>query len=600
MDVLTIILFFVYSWGLGFSATSFVRNADNFLERNLMRVGVGFSLITFVGFLLNLLRIPVHWWAILIFSMAYPVFYLVKNRESIAFEKIKVRITRYDISIILMLIIFIVNLYIYTSGAFAYPYLEDDDPWSHSFGVKYFAVEKSAFSDHIRYMDPYPPAYDMLMGTLLQTNNSIYWTLKFFNALIISLSVIFFYFFVREFTDNRKKALFAAFFLAAIPCYLSHFIWGIALTMPLFFVSFYATERIKKDKKWFIVAGLVMVTTLTSSTTHSVYFGLFFVLYIITKIIALRKIPLWESAAGLLGLGLSFVLWWLPMIIKHGMDGVLRGIGLQGQSVLNVAGTADRAYSLGDFIFAKTQNMINNPIGIGIVLSILTFIGLVVIALKYKNMLKKENNWMIITLVWFIFTLYAVNSANMPIKISPFRTWVLFAIPLCIIAAEGTMLLLNLFRRAVVLKYILFIGILVGVILTSGYQKYAVNTSQWHPGGFWASSEEIAGYLWLKDNIPKDSTVFTFDNDAPIIGMDMMTCFWCEDVREYKKIGFNLSAEKNYNWLKEKGYEYIVIDSETVRKFGTERTNKKINEIVSINKFQVIYNKPGLILFKVL
>jgi len=45
----TIILFFVYSFSLGFTATSFLRNSNNFLERNLMRLGFGLLLIPFVA-----------------------------------------------------------------------------------------------------------------------------------------------------------------------------------------------------------------------------------------------------------------------------------------------------------------------------------------------------------------------------------------------------------------------------------------------------------------------------------------------------------------------------------------------------------------------
>ena len=93
-----------------------------------------------------------------------------------------------------MLVVFAFTFYIYGSGAFNYPYLEDDDPWGHAEGVKYMAIEKNAFgpgTEYTGYINPYPPTYDTLMGILHQTNDSVYWTLKFFNALIISLSVIY-------------------------------------------------------------------------------------------------------------------------------------------------------------------------------------------------------------------------------------------------------------------------------------------------------------------------------------------------------------------------------------------------------------------------
>src|SRR4030042_1450406 len=103
-------------------------------------------------------------------------------------------------------------------------------------------------------MDPYPPGYDLLMGVLLQTANSVMWILKFFNALIISVSIAFFYFFAKELMGDKNKALFSTFCLAAVPAFMSHFIWAISLAVPLYFVAFYCLERIKQDKKWFIVS----------------------------------------------------------------------------------------------------------------------------------------------------------------------------------------------------------------------------------------------------------------------------------------------------------------------------------------------------------
>ena len=413
MSYLTIALFIIYSFGLGFTATSFVKNSGNFLERNLMRVGVGLSLITFLGLILNLLRIPIDWKIILVISLAYPFYYVFKNFSKFDISRFtKIRITKTDISILFMLLIFLGTFYIYGTGAFKYPYLEDDDPWGHALGVKYASMEKTAYGRYIRYMDPYHPTYDMLMGILHQTNDSVYWTLKFFNALIISLCVVFFYFFMKEFSGSRNKALFAAFALASIPCFLSHFIWAIALTMPLFFVSFYSVERIKYDKKWWILSGLVMVTTLTSSPTHSAYFGLFFVLYLVTKIILEKKILVYHALAGILGLSLSFVLWWLTAILNYGVQGVLDGLGIGGQPVFNVAGTADRIYTFSDFVWAKTTNMINNPVGIGFVLSLLLAVAM--LSLIYKNYKSFKKYWLAVILVFLVISssLLFVLSSN--------------------------------------------------------------------------------------------------------------------------------------------------------------------------------------------
>src|SRR3989338_4006133 len=306
MELFSIVFFLVVLYGFGSSVSFIEKESDDFLERNLMRFGIGLGVMLLFGFLLNLLRIPLDWRIFLGIGVLILIvkFYLDYRKNRTIMQNFNLNLYS-----ILMLILFAITLYMYVHGAFAYPYLEDDDSWSHAMSVKYVSMEKTVFTGKevlFHYIDPYPPAYDMLLGIVHQTNNSVYWTLKFFNALIISFSIIFFYFFAREFTSSSKKALFATFALFAVPAFLSHFIWALALTVPLYFVSFYCVERINHDKKWWIAAGLVMITTLTSSPTHSTYFGLFFALYFVGRAIAERRILFYEALAGFSALALSF------------------------------------------------------------------------------------------------------------------------------------------------------------------------------------------------------------------------------------------------------------------------------------------------------
>ena len=53
-------------------------------------------------------------------------------------------------------------------------------------------------------------------------------------------------------------------------------------------------------------------------------------------------------------------------------------------------GTATRVYTFNDFFIAKSQNMINNPIGIGIIICILTIVSLIYIILKFKSLSEKK------------------------------------------------------------------------------------------------------------------------------------------------------------------------------------------------------------------
>jgi len=593
MSALSIILFFLYSWGFGFGLGLIARESEDFLERNLMRIGTGLGAMLAFGLLLNLIRIPLDWRVFLSISI---LLVLTKTYRDFKKERIIFDVKKISISIfpLLVLALFSISFYMYEKGAFAYPYLEDDDSWSHAMGVKYVSIEKTVFAGagNSFYMDPYPPNYDMLMGILHQTNNSVYWTLKFFNALIVSLSIVFFYFFAKTFTNSSKKALFATFALFAVPAYLSHFIWAIALTMPLFFASFYAVEKIKDDKRWFIAAAIVIAATLTSSPTHSAYFGLFFLIYLIGRALAQKKFLVYEFLAGFSGLLLSFLLWWLPMILTHSLKGTINSF-LGAQSIVNIAGTGDRIYNLSDFIFAKKVNMINNPIGIGIVLSILTVIGLIFIIIKYKDMLREDNYSKIIMMLWFIFAFYAVNAARFPIKLSPFRAWILLAIPVSLLSGESIALIdsfaksavSNIAKPKIAIKAasLLVLGLIAySIIMTSFVQKYTVNTAIWPPGGFWTSNEEIQGYMWLKDNIPSGTRVFTFSNNALILGLDKFICHWCSNVRDYQRTGFNESAGAINSWMGGNGYNYLVVDGQTARIHGSNETNNKINELMMI------------------
>jgi hypothetical protein len=613
MPALSIILFFVYAWGFGLGAGLLARESEDFLERNLMRIGIGLGAMLSFGLLLNLLKIPLDWRIFLSVSILLILIGVWREFRKGGFS-LNPKGFSVNIFSLLMLILFFASFYMYSKGAFAYPYLEDDDSWSHAMGAKYVAIEKTVFAgvgNPMHYLDPYPPLYDMLMGILHQANNSVFWTLKFFNALIVSLSIIFFYFFAKEFTASSKKAMFASFALFAVPAYLSHFIWAIALTMPLFFASFYCIEKIKHDGKWWMIAAIVVAAAVTSSPTHSAYFGMFLLIYLIGRTFAERKFLMYEFIAGFCGLLLSSALWWIPMIRAYGFKGLAKAFLGSNPSVVGIAGTGDRVYSLSDFIFAQKANMINNPIGIGIILSILAVIGAAFMLFRRQDMFRKENCRNFVVLLWLVFAFYAVNAARFPVKLSPFRAWILLAVPVSLLSGEAISLIENfakgVFRsisksNAVInASSLLVIGVLFyGIIVTSFLPKYAVNTALWPPGGFWTSNEELQGYMWFKENILSGKKVFTFSNNALILGLDKFICHWCDDVRSYQRSGFSNTAEKDYEWLKKGQYSYIIIDGQAARKFGSNETNRKVQGFIGSEKFRPVFSNSGFIIFEIM
>ncbi|MCK4589140.1 MAG: hypothetical protein KAT77_01770 [Nanoarchaeota archaeon] len=638
MSLITIILFFLYTWGLGFTATRFIKNSDNFLERNLMRVGIGLGIFPVLTVILNLFHIPLDWKIFFSFSLIIPIIsliLLIKNKQ-IKFPQ-KLKVTKSTIFILVVLLLFLATFFMYHKGAFAYPYLENDDPWEHAKGIKYVSIEKTAETPQTEgklrffgYLDPYPPGYEVLMGVLHQTSPSLNWTMKFFNALIISLGIIFFYFFARTFIGDRKKALFSTFVLATIPCYLSHFIWAHSLIPTLFLVAMYSLERIKFDKKWIIPGILVIAGICLTHMLQPIKLAILFFLYFIIKSIFQKKFLKTEFFTIVGGYLLSF-LWWA--FKWNDMWGVrLKGyFGDQGVQIAQEGGfkltkkiltslpkifsaeggTATRAYSFNDFFIAKSQNMINNPIGIGIAISILTVLGLIYMIFKFKPLAEKRNHWLAISLAWFIFLFLFVNSVtfHLPIGFGAFRMWMLLAIPISLLASQGAWFLITLGKKIKINKSIILIILIIGILLTSGYQKYSVNTAIWPPGKSWVSYDELNGWSWMKDNLPIDTQVYSYSDSARVLGFDKFACVWCEDFINYNQDVIEKNITNVHQWLKTNKYEYLIFSGKDFKRFGrtygeenaTTMLNQRINEATAMpNKFKLVHQTQGFILFKIL
>ena len=620
MSFITIILFFIYTWGFGFALTSFVKNSEDFFERNLMRIGIGLGVIPILGVFLNLVHIPLHWIVFLLLSIAAPIYFLFKKKDKINFSKIRfpkpnlLKIKKSNLYILVVFLLFFILLYVMVKGSFVYPWLEDGDSWSHAVAAKYIAI-KHTFTGQTpdfyisHYMSPYPPGYSIVMGILHQTSSSIYWTLKFFNALIISLIIFFFYFFMIEFTNNKKKSLFSTFAFFAIPCYLSHFIWSVTLAHVLLFPTFYALTLIKKDKKWTFVSIVLIASIMVSQPSSAFVFGILFGLYWVVRCLVEKKFLKCVFAAGLLGLLLSG-LYWGVMLYNLGYNDTLLGLGLKSKNLgsplnlMKAHGSASRIYTFNDFFITKTTNMINNPVGIGAFLCILTFVALIAISFKYKTILKEENHWLLISLAWLAFTFIAVNGERLPYQFFTFRFWAFLAIPICILTSEGLEFLIKIARKIKISSSIVVIIVVIGVLLTSGYQKYTVNTAIW-PFQDFTSMEEMQSYLWLK-NLPIDTRVLPLCfNDFSVIGLDKMSYRWEPAVRNFKDEAINKTSADINSFLKRWGYEYIVIDAHCIEKFGQNETNAKLQEIAtSPLYFQIAYptqetQPKGAFIFKV-
>jgi hypothetical protein len=640
-NITTIILFFIYTWGLGFTATYYLKKPDNFLEKHFLNIAVGLGIIPILTILMNFLHVPLDWRIILLLSLIFPVYILVKTKK---LPKPTFKIRKSDFYVLAALLIALVSLYIYASGAFSYPYLENEDPWGHSVGVKYVSIEKNAYDPPLQnveeidpvlsYIDPYPPAYDILIGILHQTSPSLTWTLKFFNALIISLGFLFFYLFARRFTGSMQTALFATFVLAAIPSYFSHFIWAHSLVVTIFFPAMYAFEMSREDNKWLYVA-LILTASIWVSQNFSQPLKLttMISIYLVVLSLIYRKV-FWKQFLALGGGILLSFIWWGVIIKKYTLSGFLgyfgagagntvvtsSGSGFSLTSVIasawqtftNPTGSASRSYTFDDFFYAKSQNMINNPIGVGVVLSILTLIGLVYLLWHYRqSIVKPANAWRCVAIFWLIFGFWGVNGETFPISVArgAFRVWMLMAIPLALVATEGYTFIKNFFGRQKIVRLLILLVVVYGIIQTSGMAKYDLNTAAWPTSGSFLTQQTPVIYGQWFNSIPDDTKVFIYSpRDKLTIGFGKMACPWCQNVIDFRSNIVNTSAQELSSFLKANNYEYLLLNGpmdaryfRVVYKVEDEQEvlQKKYDEIFKSGLFTPVFQAENVIALRV-
>ena len=189
------------------------------------------------------------------------------------------------------------------------------------------------------------------------------------------------------------------------------------------------------------------------------------------------------------------------------------------------------------------------------------------------------------------------------VKLSPFRAWGILAIPLAILAsyaiANLSAVIASLFgKMKIFVSILIIVSVLAGIYFTSFNAKFALNTMQWPPGGSWTSNEELTGYIWMMNNIPKNSRVFTFSNGGAVIGFDQFSCRWCKDDIDYITKGFNETPEQNYNYFKKNSYKYFILDGQAARRFGLNETQNKLQQAAGYGKFKPLTTN-GFFLFEV-
>ncbi|HII71140.1 TPA: hypothetical protein HA265_00095 [Candidatus Woesearchaeota archaeon] len=601
---LSILVFFLMCWGFGFTATYWIRKKpENFFERHVMNLGIGLGCVPIVGVILNLARIILDWRIFLALAMILPIYHSFRLLKDGKRPKLDLKLHKSTVYFLIVLCIFVVFLSVYLVGSFKYPYLEDDDPWLYSIAIKYISqygtYDIGSKFEGSNYFEPYPQGFNILTGILLPLNENIITHMKFFNSLIIALGILFFFYFVKEFTGSHKKALIAAFLFSVAPWYMGHFIWSQSLSLTLFFPAFYVLIKSKEQRGYFVSAALCISGVILSHELGGFIFGLMFGVYwFVTGIYSKGKLFSRFLNYALLAAILGVVLSGLFFIPSYGKLGnrSYQHYGDNKWYQLEAPTENHRVYNFADFFIAKTSSRIDTPIGLGIFFCILLFAFVPLIILNY-DLLKKES-WVVISLIWFVVTFIGLEGNALPFRIIPYRWGAFMVIPAVLIAAYSWNLLTSikqLRKFGILLSFFLVIGLL----LTSGYPKYKIQTSVWTPGGLWTSTQELQGYFSYLPSLPADTKIFPMcSNERKVIALDMFAEPWDPDYQAFKSRAFNSSPEEVSSWLLSRGYSYLVLDGVCVRKYGLNATNELISSFASSDLYTVVGSANGFILLK--
>jgi len=606
------LIFYIIVAGLGQLTLSY-KTETRFLER----WAVGLALIPVLGVLLNLLHIPLDWRIFLGLGLlgSAGTFFRKRTQGQPLIPAIHLPKPTWQTAVIMCVMVFAVVIYCW--GPFQYPWLEDDDPWSHAAGIKYIALEHNlnAPDGLFQYLNPYPPGYDLILGLMHQISPSLYVTLKFFNGVFVVLGFAFFYLMSRELMVRRSTSALALFFLALVPCYLTHFIWAHSLVITLFFPAFYFLLKSLKDRSYILPAAICWGAVTLIQPTQPIKFAIMALLMIMAYSrtgIRWRNLILIAALAGAISL-----LWWGPVLFKSlsGSSHValragakIVGATSETTSVIEnifspTLGTATQAYSWMHFLFIANPNLINNPTGLTPIYVFLASLGML-ISLKrisQRGRTDQTKACHLTLLLWTIFTFLGINSMtfHLPVGLFAFRFWMLFAIPISLLCAEGLYTFSHQMSHP--WKQALIIGLfLVATIRTSLPFKWWFNTSEWSYGVHWVDDEDINGYVWLRQTLPVNTKVFAFTDNILVLGHDMRSDFWTPEYQQQLGEGFRLEPNVLHRRLAAQGYDAVIITPRDLGKFGRDAVNEKLRALFQHPGFRLIFQNEAVKIFQVL
>ncbi|MDD5111951.1 MAG: hypothetical protein PHG85_05355 [Candidatus Altiarchaeota archaeon] len=622
--VKTLALFAVMTYGIGGTLLGAVRmKPEDPVERLFMTFGIGLVALPILTILLDLVGLPLDATLLLCLSLLYPIYSLATGKSGFKIGGWKISEAldgKGALAASVVLLFAMLYFSVLMKGAMSAPYLEDDDSWEHAVGVKYVSMAKTySIPDGvtIRYMGPYPPAYDGLLGILHQYNDSVYWTMKFFNALLIGMSIITAYYFIRLFTGDEKVALGGAFVLTVTPCYLSHFIWAHVLGHVLFYPALYAVEMSGRDKRWGLIAVMAVASMMVVQPLVSLVFGILYLLYYAVRAIFEKRLFKRFLAVGAIGLLTAAAVFWIPLVFKYGSEGVNNAAAPGLMNAIQKGDfrliydlefiTLDKIMLVEPYSGAKPEmcatlvpgkyciplyGNIAIQKGFGAVIFPLFAVSAAILLLRYRKETEGGAYWVPVSLLWGLFTFIGLEAGALPIGVDPPRFFMFMTLPMAILIPKGVLIIADMLKRYAKPEYVIAV-LVVAVLYTSAYPKYVVQTAMWPFGVMWSSMEQVQGYSKLRTSLPANAMVYPMClGDRSVIGLDKMSIAWDKEVLSFRDGILDRTPEDIYRFLKGKGYEYAILDVSCLVACDKEMNNTEYC-LSKVNKMAADLSKNG-------
>lgn len=600
MTLFTVVAFAVIVGGLGLAGLR-ASTPRSWPERLVLALPVGLCLWPLAVLALRLVHLPLDWRIVGALGLAGFALGVADGRAAPALPP--PRLAALAAAGVLAAALAAVMYF----GATRYPYLEDDDSWRHAVAARWVALQKTTVQPEppvTLYLEPYPPYYGALMGVLHQVNPDLKDVLKFFNALVVGLSVLGAFLAFEALSGSVAIALAASALLAVSPSYMSHFIWAQSLAIPVFFAAVWALARLPAGARWWtggpswLALLLVWSATIIQPSTAAVFALLFAVAAAVRAAARARGAPLPRpEMAAIVAAGAASLATWLVLMRRQ-----LAYYATQGQAFRGGQGddtSGGLVYGLRD-ILLDYGNKIDQGTGLGWAPAALAVIALVALAARWKEEAPASRATRLVMAAWLVIGLVGIEGNALPLKLFPHRFWVFLAIPVAYLAAEGAAALAKLasgtWPRAAIL--VVAVGIAFGTNLGP---RLDLQTGVWPPGVGWPSPDQLGAWVETAGHLPRWTRVFApCLRDEYLIGLNLHAEPWDPALRGLRERLASTDGRELAAVMAARGYPYLVLEASCVQKIGLEATRALDASVRASGRFQVEAQIPGFAAFKLL